>query len=207
MPLTIPRFATPFLVIFLFLTITNLGVSSQAAEPRQVVENFHAALLAVMKTAETNSVEQRYKELEPAIADAFNLDFMIRIAVGSRWKKTSNPEKTALVQAFKRMCVGTYASRFNGYSGESFKTLYVLDGPRKTKLVKTHIARPRDTTVKLTYVMRQFGPEWHIIDVLLDGSISEMAVRVSEYRNILRSQGAGALATALNKKADGLISP
>ena len=207
MPLTIPRFATPFLVIFLFLTITNLGVSSQAAEPRQVVENFHAALLAVMKTAETNSVEQRYKELEPAIADAFNLDFMIRIAVGSRWKKTSNLEKTALVQAFKRMCVGTYASRFNGYSGESFKTLDVLDGPRKTKLVKTHIARPRDTTVKLTYVMRQFGLEWHIIDVLLDGSISEMAVRVSEYRNILRSQGAGALATALNKKADGLISP
>jgi len=207
MPLTIPRFATPFLVIFLFLTITNLGVSSQAAEPRQVVENFHAALLAVMKTAETNSVEQRYKELEPAIADAFNLDFMIRIAVGSRWKKTSNLEKTALVQAFKRMCVGTYASRFNGYSGESFKTLDVLDGPRKTKLVKTHIARPRDTTVKLTYVMRQFGLEWHIIDVLLDGSISEMAVRVSEYRNILRSQGAGALATALNKKADRLISP
>ena len=207
MPLTIPRFATPFLVIFLFLIITNLGVSRQAAEPRQVVENFHAALLAVMKTAETNSVEQRYKELEPAIADAFNLDFMIRIAVGSRWKKTSNLEKTALVQAFKRMCVGTYASRFNGYSGESFKTLYVLDGPRKTKLVKTHIARPRDTTVKLTYVMRQFGLEWHIIDVLLDGSISEMAVRVSEYRNILRGQGAGALATALDKIADRLISP
>ena len=207
MPLIIPRFAGPFLCLFLFLTITNLGVSSQAAEPRQVVESFHAALLVVMKTAEKNSVEQRYKELEPVIADAFNLDFMIRIAVGSRWKKTSNLEKTALVQAFKRMCVGTYASRFNGYSGESFKTLYVLDGPRKTKLVKTHIARPRDTTVKLTYVMRQFGLEWHIIDVLLDGSISEMAVRVSEYRNILRNQGAGALATALNKKADRLISP
>ena len=52
MPLTIPRFAGPFLCLFLFLTISNLGVSSQAAEPKQVVENFHAALLAVMKTAE-----------------------------------------------------------------------------------------------------------------------------------------------------------
>ncbi|MBN08214.1 MAG: hopanoid biosynthesis protein HpnM [Rhodospirillaceae bacterium] len=207
MPLTIPRFARPFLCLLLFLTITNLGVSSQAAEPRQVVESFHAALLVVMKTAEKNSVEQRYKELEPVIADAFNLDFMIRIAVGSRWKKTSNPEKTALVQAFKRMSVGTYAARFNGYSGESFKTLNVSDGPRKTKLVKTHIARAENTPVKLTYVMRQFGHDWQIIDVLLDGSISEMAVRVSEYRNILRNQGAGALATALNKIADRLISP
>ena len=42
---------------------------------------------------------------------------------------------------------------------------------------------------------------------LLDGSISEMAIRVSEYRNILRSQGAGALAAALDKIADRLISP
>ena len=77
------------------------------------------------------------------------------------------------------MSVGTYAARFNGYSGESFKTLDVSDGPRKTKLVKTHIARAENTPVKLTYVMRQFGHDWQIIDVLLDGSISEMAVRVS----------------------------
>ena len=110
-------------------------------------------------------------------------------------------------EQFKRMSVGTYAARFDGYSGESFKTLDTKDGPRKTKLVKTHIVRPEDTPVKLTYVMQQSGPEWRIIDVLLDGSISEMAVRVSEYRNILRSKGAGALATALDKIADRLISP
>ena len=84
MPRPIPPFIRPFLCISLFLTITIFGVSSQAAEPRQVVEKFHAALLAVMKTAEKNSLEQRYKQLEPVIADAFNLDFMIRIAVGSR---------------------------------------------------------------------------------------------------------------------------
>ena len=207
MLLPIPRFARPFLSVFLFLTISVSDVSSQAAEPKKVVEEFHAALLAVMKTAEKTPVGQRYNLLEPVIADAFNLDFMIRIAVGPRWKKTSESEKAALAAAFKRMSVGTYAARFDGYSGESFKTLNITDGPRKTKLVKTHIVRPEDTPVKLTYVMRQFGPDWHIIDVLLDGSISEMAVRVSEYRNILRSQGAAALATALDKIADRLISP
>ncbi len=207
MLLLTPRFAQPFLSVFLFLTIIVSGVSSQGAEPKKVVEEFHAALLAVMKTAEKTPVGQRYKQLEPVIADAFNLDFMIRIAVGSRWKKTSESEMVALAAAFKRMSVGTYAARFRGYSGESFKTLNITDGPRKTKLVKTHIVRPEDTPVKLTYVMRQFGPDWHIIDVLLDGSISEMAVRVSEYRNILRNQGAGALATALDKIADRLISP
>ena len=207
MLLPTPRFARTFLSVFLFLMISVFGVDGQAAEPKKVVEEFHAALLAVMKTAEKTPVGQRYNLLEPVIADAFNLDFMIRIAVGSRWKKTSDSEKVSLAAAFKRMSIGTYAARFNGYSGESFKTLNITDGPRETKLVKTHIVRPEDTPVKLTYVMRQFGRVWYIIDVLLDGSISEMAVRVSEYRNILRNQGAGALATALDQIADRLIAP
>ena len=207
MLLPTPRFAQPFLLGLLFVTIIVACGSSQAAEPKKVVEEFHAALLAVMKTAEKTPVEQRYEQLKAVIADAFNLDFMIRIAVGSRWKKTSDKEKADLVAAFKRMSVGTYAARFNGYSGESFKTLNIKNGPRKTKLVKTHIVRPGDTPVKLTYVMRKFGSGWRIIDVLLDGSISEMAVRVSEYREILRRQGGGALAAALNQKANRLISP
>ena len=207
MLITIPSFARSILSVFLFLTIVVSGVSSHSAEPRKVVEDFHARLLAVMKTADKTPIEQRYDQLEPVIEGAFNLRFMIRIAVGSRWKKISNSEKTALAAAFKRVSVGTYAARFAGYSGESFITLNISDGPRKTKLVKTNIVRPEDTPVKLTYVMRQFEPDWHIIDVLLDGSISEMAVRVSEYRNIMRNQGASALAAALNKIADRLIFP
>ena len=64
---------------------------------------------------------------------------------------------------------------------------------------------PGDRPVKLTYVMRKFGNHWKIIDVLLDQGISEMAMRASEYRAILRSRGPGALAMALNKKAGKLI--
>ena len=54
--------------------------------------------------------------------------------------------------------------------------------------------------------MRQFAQDWKIVDVLLDGSISELAVRVSEYRNILRKKGVSALANALNVKANQLVS-
>ena len=53
--------------------------------------------------------------------------------------------------------------------------------------------------------MRQFGNDWKIVDVLLDEVISEMAMRVSEYRATLRSKGADALAKALNKQAGRLM--
>ena len=86
-----------------------------------------------------------------------------------------------------------------------FKTLKVRTGPKGTRLVDTRLESPDDEPVRITYVMGKFGDKWKIIDVLLDRGISEMAVRVSEYRSILRSRGVRALARALSKKAADLL--
>lgn len=189
-----------------FVGILMFAPAAHAGKAKDVVDEFHGSLLAVMKVAKSLSVKERYGKLQPAVHKAFNLPYMIRLVSGSRWKKASTTHQDTLKEAFSRMSVGTYAFRFDGYSGESFETLKERTGPRNTVLVETQIVRPNDSPVKLTYVTRQFGDTWRIIDVLLGGGISEMAVRVSEYRAVLKSQGAIGLAKALNKKADGLIS-
>ena len=197
-----PGLRTVIIIIF-GLLIYPIGALS--AEPSEVVDRFHEVLLSIMKKASSTSVTARYKELKPEIEKAFNLPFMIRITVGPRWNTASNQQKGELIEAFKSMSVGTYASRFNGYSGQLFKTLKVRTGPRGTRLVDTRIESPNNKSVRITYVMGKFGDIWKIIDVLLDRGISEMAVRVSEYRSILRSRGVGSLARALSKKAANLL--
>jgi phospholipid transport system substrate-binding protein len=200
---SINNIRAPGLRIVIIIIFGLLGYPTWAlsAEPNEVVERFHEVLLSVMKIAGSTSVTVRYEKLKPEIEKAFNLPFMIRITVGSSWNTASNQEKRELIEAFKSMSVGTYASRFNGYSGQIFKTLKVRTGPKSTRLVDTRIESPNDKSVRITYVMHKFGDNWKIIDVLLDRGISEMAVRVSEYRSILRSRGVGALARALSKKA------
>jgi len=193
------------IVIIIIFGLLVYPTGALSAEPSEVVDRFHEVLLSVMKKASSTSVTARYRELKPEIEKAFNLPFMIRITVGPRWNTASNQQKRELIEAFKSMSVGTYASRFNGYSGQLFKTLKVRNGPRGTRLVDTRIESPNDELVKITYVMGKFGDKWMIIDVLLDRGISEMAVRVSEYRSILRSRGVGSLARALSKKAANLL--
>ena len=193
------------IVIIMFFGLLVYPTWALSAEPSEVVDRFHEVLLSVMKTAGSTSVTARYKELKPEMEKAFNLPFMIRITVGSSWNRASKQQKKELIEAFKRMSVGTYASRFNGYSGQIFKTLKVRTGPKGTRLVDTRIESPNDDPVRITYVMGKFGDKWKIIDVLLDRGISEMAVRVSEYRSILRSRGVGSLARALSKKATNLL--
>ena len=193
------------IVFIMFFGLLVYPTWALSAEPSEVVDRFHEVLLSVMKTAGSTSVTARYKELKPEMEKAFNLPIMIRITVGSSWNRASKQQKRELIEAFKRMSVGTYASRFNGYSGQLFKTLKVRTGPKGTRLVDTRIENPNDDSVTITYVMGKFGDKWKIIDVLLDRGISEMAVRVSEYRSILRSRGVGALARALSKKAANLL--
>ena len=192
---------TVFIVVGLLIHPSTLF----SAEPNEVIETFHAALILVMKDAGNTSRSSRYKTLEPEIEKAFNLSFMIRITAGSRWKKENAKNQKDLIKAFKRMSVATYVSRFEGYSGQEFQTLRVRTRPKNTRLVDTQLKSPADKPVKLTYVMRQFGNDWKIVDVLLDEVISEMAMRVSEYRATLRSKGADALAKALNKQAGRLM--
>jgi phospholipid transport system substrate-binding protein len=52
--------------------------------------------------------------------------------------------------------------------------------------------------------MRQEGGGWLISDIYLDGTISEIATRRSEFAAIVRNQGVDGLIEALNRKADML---
>ena len=47
---------------------------------------------------------------------------------------------------------------------------------------------------------------WLISDIYLDGAISEVATRHSEFAAILKSQGIDGLIAALNRKADILTA-
>ena len=56
------------------------------------------------------------------------------------------------------------------------------------------------------YMMRRNGESWLISDIYLDGAISEVATRRSEFAAILKNEGIDGLIAALNRKADILTA-
>jgi phospholipid transport system substrate-binding protein len=194
----------------LFLVGVAKDSIADEVKPSQVVGTFHDTLLQTMKDANSLSAKGRYARLEPAVDKAFALGFMIKAASGTSWRKSSEEHKASLLKAFRHISIATYAYRFKGYSGQRFETLKTANGPRKMKLVYTEIISPKqnkpDSIVKLTYVAKKFKLGWKIVDILLDGGISELSVRHSEYNAILKTKGAGTLARILNQKAEQLIA-
>ena len=179
---------------------------SLGTTPKTLVDGFHDALLTVMQKSEGLGYKGRYELLAPHVARAFHLRLMVQVASGRHWRKAKERNKQALVAAFSKVSIGTYATRFNGFSGQSFKTLEVKPATQNTHLVVTRLVNPDGKGVNLTYVTKEIEGNWRIIDVILASGISELAMRRSEYRQILKQGGIKALTTLLNKKAKMLAA-
>ena len=202
------RFFT-FGLVLLLTAMVLLAPSAGWAQssPSDIVAAFHESLLSVMKKAKTLGVKGRFEKLASPLKQSFHFRLMTQVAVSSYWRKADPAQIDRLVDAFTRLSISTYASRFDGYSGQSFETGGEKPGPQKTILVKTRIIDPGSDPVELTYVTRKIKGEWRIIDVLLDTGISELAVRRSEYRRVLKTGGIDGLIDTLNRKVDQLLNP
>ena len=194
--------------LLILLSFVFISPAVQAAEmtSSEVVERFQASLLEVMKEAETLTIQQRYARLRPSVEKSFHLPLMIQIAAASHWKESTTSERRQLVNAFRRMSISTLATLFDGFSGEKFKLIDEKPGPQKTTLVVTKLIKPDQSSIEISYVTRPFKNEWRIIDVILDRGISELMVRRSEYRLILKNKGVSGLIAILNGKAEELVT-
>ena len=194
---------TAVLIVLFFVSSAHAGVEDSAA----VVMRLHDTLLSVMKESDALGVKGRYRRLAPKIERAFHLRLMARITSGAVWKKADKTQKDSLAAAFTRLSVATYASRFDGYSGQAFEIIGDRPGPPATHLVDTRILSPGESPAPLTYVLKQVDGRWGIVDVLLDTEISELAVRRSEYRSVIKKDGVDGLIAVLDAKVDELLNP
>ena len=181
-----------------------LAESSDPAASRITV--FYGTLLDTMKQAKQLGLKGRYDKLSPVLAKTYDLPTMSKLAVGPAWSTLTPQQQAAITTAFTRMTVATYASRFDGFSGEHFQILESSDRPNGDKIVKTQIIKSDGGAVPLNYLMRKSGADWKIVDIYLDGTISELANRRAEFGAILKTGGPDALVVSLNKQGDKLLT-
>jgi len=175
--------------------------ATAAAKPSAAIDALHASLLDVMKNAESLGYAGREQKLRTVIPKYFDVDEMARQSLGGpHWKAASEDEKKRYLETFERFMVANYAGRFDGFSGQSFETLGEVPGPRDTVIVKSRLIDPTDKNIDLNYRMHQAGGSWKVIDVYLNGSVSELALRRSEFVSIVKRQNLDALLVALDAR-------
>ena len=185
------------------LAMLSCPVHAAPTSGGDTVQGLYEALLATMKNGRTLGQSGRFTQLEPVIRRSFDIASMARLSVGPSWVSLSDGQRQQVTESFARYISAIYADRFDSYAGQKLQVTGEQPAAAGV-MVKSQIIKANGEPVNIDYMMRRNGEAWVISDIYLDGAISEVATRRSEFAAILRNEGIDGLIAALNRKADVL---
>ncbi len=176
-------------------------VAPNAEQATHLVEGLHATMLDAMKQSKALGYDGRLAKLQPAISARYDFSFIAEKSVGLAWKDFDAAQRAKLVDAIARLAGASYAARMAEFSGERFETMGTESASQNTILVHTRVVDAQGGAIPLDYRLRT-GTDGSplIVDVFYDGTVSELAMRRSEYSSLLKKGGIDALLAALEKK-------
>ena len=200
-----PGWRAAGLAVLFGLGLISNPVQSAPASGGDTVQRLYDALLSTMKNGRTLGQSGRFTQLEPVILRTFDIPSMTRFSVGPSWSTLTDAQRQQVTESFGRYISAIYADRFDSYAGQKLQV--IGEQPAVAGImVRSQIVKANGEPVNVDYMMRRNGDSWLISDIYLDGAISEVATRRSEFAEILKSQGIDGLIVALNRKADILTA-
>ena len=193
------------IALCLAISLQSPPASATYGHGATAVRSLYSTLLAAMRAGPALGPQGRYAEIEPVVRRVFDIPLMTKVAVGPEWAALSAGQRRQVTDAFARYIAAVYAERFDSYSGERLLVTGEEPSPGGAIII-SRIVKSDGEPVNINYLMHDNGGVWQIADVYLDGTISELATRRSEFSDILRRSGIAGLIQALNGKAAALAS-
>jgi len=164
-----------------------------------VVEKLHSTLLDVMKDGVTIGYQGRYDQLAPVIKSSFDMPFVSRTVLGKYWDSLNDEQRSKFVEVFTELSIATYASNFDRYSGERFKTISEKQVSGGRILVQSQLTKSDGGQIQLDYLLHRTDGQWRIVNVVAQG-VSDLALKRADYSAFLKSKGFEALLNKLKEK-------
>jgi phospholipid transport system substrate-binding protein len=171
-------------------------------DAKAVIESLHAALVEVAETGSESGLDQRIATLAPVILQTHDIERMGRLTIGRFWRNLSEDQRQSFIQAFERLSVTTYASRFAAIGPETFESVSSKLMDDDSAEVTALIHRAEGEPVEMVYEIQLEGEDWRIVQILADG-VSELGLMRSSYYEILDTDGLAGLIETIEAEIAG----
>jgi phospholipid transport system substrate-binding protein len=178
--------------------------SARAGPPGEIIQRLNLAFIEVMRNAATLGYDGRYQALAPVLNETYDFPEMARVSAGRHWRDLTDVQKDRVIEAFRAYSTATYAARFDGFEGERFEILGEEPAPTDGVRVNNQIVTAGGEPIRIDYLLRRKDGRWRIVDVYLKSSVSELAVRRSEFTAVLAKGGFDGLIADLKAKVTKL---
>lgn len=155
-----------------------------APTPEATVDRLHDELVAVAAEHGGAPLEVRYEALLPVVTATHDLPYIAELTIRREWRELSAEQRRRFVDAFVRLSVATYASRFAGLEEGMFELRGTEPLPGGRMRVGATLTTRAGDTIPFEYVLHETGGGWKIVNILAD-NVSDLALKRAEYRRLL----------------------
>jgi phospholipid transport system substrate-binding protein len=163
---------------------TSTGAETSVAHFVQKMGD-EALLKLTDKKLPRSTREARAREILHA---NFDIPTIARFSLGAYWKDATDAEKKEYINLFEDMIVQTYTTRFEDYSGQSFK----VDGARPENdrdfIVSSHILQNGGPPIDIEWRVRKKGDQMKVVDVVIE-NISMSLTQRSDFSSVIQRGG------------------
>ena len=162
-------------------------------DPMMTVNFLHEGL---KKISSNNNSD--LKNVLKVINRTYDAEKMLKMIIGAGWKNQENEKKKELIMVFKKYISKNYLKRFSKINDLSFNNEKKEKISSEFFLVRTNLIIKQEK-ISIDYLLHLKDNTWKIFDVLLDGSVSEVATKKSEFRIYIKEKKIDELIEALKK--------
>lgn len=172
---------------------------SKILSPRDTIVELHKGLKKINSKSLTvfqltlKNVKQNY-----------NSEKMLSMIIGNQWKNVSNKKRKEIINIFEEYIAKNYVRRFSKMKDFSFIE-NKEQNVGKFVMVRSNLVIGKKEKVSISYLLSNDQNKWKIFDVLLAGSVSEIATKKSEFKSFTKGGNIDPLIDALKKKNKDLI--
>lgn len=148
---------------------------------------------------------KNYNLIKNLVAQTYNVEKMISIIIGKKWNQIKAVKQKEIISVFNEYVIKNYIKRFKKIKQIDFENLSSKEVRKNYYLVKTKLKILEEEDVKIDYLLIKNNGEWKIFDVLLAGSVSEIATKKSEFNSFISNNNIEGLIQALKSKNSVLL--
>lgn len=195
------RYLAPILAFVLLATMALGARADDRASATEIVEHFQNGLLYTLLHRDELDYDTRIKSLEALIAETFDVERVAKKVIGGkRYRDLSPPERRRYMALFTRYVVASRSRNLSSLEGKSFEPVGRRYGPDGTVVVDVSVTEQGREIATVAYVLLPTGKGWRIVDVVIDGGVSELTLRRSEFNTVVSHRGMDGLMAALDAK-------
>ena len=176
------------------------GFGPGPADPQQPISRLVYRAASRYAHGPCAAFQQRFDKLAPVIDRVFDLDAILRTSVGLRWGSLDEAARQSLFTVFRTFTIASYTANFDKDGGEKFEVQPQTRASGADMVVQSKLIASNGDPIRIDYLMRGGAMGWRVVDVLLDGTISRVAVQRSDFRALLASGDPTALIDSLKRK-------